>query len=108
MGRASGLNKYVRFERKTAGDDFTGQPATWEEIGHAYAAVEPLTGRERTELQQVRADLSHKVRLRWQQSLGLSPADRIIMGDRILEIDSVVNVGERNQWAELTAVEQHG
>ena len=106
------MNHRLEFERRAVvGDDFTGMEAVWERLGEAWGKIEPLTGRElagrdRTGgLEQINADLSHKVTTRYLE-FAVMPLDRINFGMRRFEIETVINPGEENKWLEMHCKEQ--
>ena len=102
----SGMNHRLEFERRTeVGDDFTGMESTWDRLGEAWGKIEPLTGQERTILQQINADVSHKITTRYLE-FTVMPLDRITFGMRHFEIEAVINPGEENKWLELHCKEQ--
>jgi SPP1 family predicted phage head-tail adaptor len=99
--------KLCTFERKAGtADDFTGAYPDWEALGSGYCKIEPASGQELTETEQMVAQVTHRITTRWQP-LGLSPKDRIVYGSRVFNLISVVDVGEDGKWIEAMAVE-HG
>jgi SPP1 family predicted phage head-tail adaptor len=68
---------------------------TWETFATAWASIEPLIGREYFAQQREQATVSHKIRMRHQP--GITHKMRVAWGSRIFEIESVLNVGERNR-----------
>ncbi len=68
---------------------------TWETFIEAWASIEPLIGREYFAQQREQATVSHKIRMRYQP--GIKHKMRVAWGTRIFEIESVLNVGERNR-----------
>ena len=68
---------------------------TWETFIEAWASVEPLIGREYFAQQREQATVSHKIRMR--HIAGITHKMRITWGTRLFEIESVLNVGERNR-----------
>jgi SPP1 family predicted phage head-tail adaptor len=68
---------------------------TWETYIEAWASIEPLIGREYFAQQREQAVVSHKIRMR--HISGITHKMRIAWGTRLFEIESVLNVGERNR-----------
>lgn len=68
---------------------------SWITTGVRWASVEPLTSREFWNAQQVQADISHKITMRWFP--GLTTEHRLKMGERIFHIGPPQNVGEKNE-----------
>jgi SPP1 family predicted phage head-tail adaptor len=77
---------------------------TWSELTQVDAAVEPLAGREYFHAQQTKADVTHKVTMRYTPYV--APAMRIVFGTRIFHIASVRNADERGIMLELICKEQ--
>lgn len=79
-----------------------GEPVEdWETIGHRYAAIEGLAGKEYWDAQQVKATTSHTVSIRYFS--GLTTAMRFLWGrdeesGRVFNIGSALNLEERNEW----------
>jgi len=87
--------------------DATGQQTeTWSSIGSAYARVAPLRGREYLAASGEKANLTHEVTLRARNDVALMPRDRVLFGTRLFDIQSVINVDERDRQWSLMCVEQ--
>jgi len=101
---AGKLRHRVTIQQLVATDDgYGGITETWQDVATVWAAVEPLRGTERYRAQQVQAELSHKVTIRYRP--GIKPDMRLKYGDRILEIEAVIDVEERHRWLELLCSE---
>jgi len=87
----------------SAPDGAGGLTKTWETLATVWAAVEPLRGREYFAAQQVTAEITHKVTLRYLT--GVRPEMRVQFGDREFDIMAVINPQERNIYLELMCVE---
>lgn len=61
--------------------------ATWTTYATRWAEVLDLSGRELQQAQQVNAEVSVGVNIRWMD--GVEPSHRVIFGSRTLEIVSV-------------------
>jgi SPP1 family predicted phage head-tail adaptor len=83
-----------------------GYTEDWVNIGNVWASVQPLQGRELFQAQQVQAELSHKVRIRYRE--GIVPSMRVVFNNRIMEIQSVINIDEANREIELLCIERSG
>lgn len=68
-----------------------------------YASIEPLIGREYMAAKQMQADVTHKIRMRYIP--GLTTTMRIVFGTRVFEIESILNVQERNRELVIMATE---
>lgn len=89
--------------------DATGQQTeTWSNIGTAYARVAPLRGREYLAASGEKANLTHEVTMRARNDVSLMPRDRIQFGARLFDIQSVINVDERDrQWSIMCVEKLH-
>lgn len=67
---------------------------TWADLTTVSASVEPLTGREFMEAQQLGGQVSHRVTMRYYSALTVR--HRITHDGRTLNIVAVLNPDERN------------
>lgn len=77
--------------------------STWADIATVRALVEPLRGREYYDAQQINAELSMKVLIRYYP--GVAPKWRIKWGTRILEIVEVLDIAGRLRSLQLLCSE---
>lgn len=68
-----------------------------------WASIEPISGREYFAAQQVSAETTHRVRMRYH--VGIRPQQMIEHDTRKFSIVSVVDVGERKKELEVMATE---
>ena len=68
-------------------------------VATRWAEVEPLAGRELWAAQQVQADVTHTVTLRYYAGLG--PKWELLWGTRTLRVESVLNPGERHGTTDM-------
>lgn len=76
---------------------------TWETYAKPWVSIEPLRGRELFTAQAVDARMTHRVTLRYVSNV--SPADRLLCGERVLHILSVANIDERDRMLQLLCTE---
>jgi len=76
----------------------------WQDVATVWAAVEPLRGREFFESQQVNAEVTTRIRIRYRS--GIAPTMRAVYGNRIFDIQAVINVDERNRELHLMCREE--
>ena len=72
----------------------------WQTIATVWAAIRPLHGRELWHAQQVQADVSCEIEIRYLR--GLNPKDRFRLlsstgKERIFNIDGIIDVDERHR-----------
>lgn len=105
MIEAGRLRHRVAIQSATEAQNDLGEvEKTWATTATVWGAVEPLTGRELWQAQQVSAEITHRVRMRYRS--GLTPKNRILFGSRILEINAILNPEERNIDLELLCREK--
>ena len=102
--RAGRLRHRVTLRRRAvARDTYGAEIFTWNTYATIWAAIEPLQGNERTQSQQVVAEETSKVIIRFVS--GVKANDRVYFGTRILDINAVINPAERNEYLELRCTE---
>lgn len=79
----------------------TGQ--AWQDVCTVWAAVEPIQGREYILLQNTQSELTARIRIRYRP--GIKPAMRVVYGDRIFDIQSVIDPEERHIELQLMCKE---
>lgn len=78
-------------------------PQPWKTV---WASVEPLEiyGRENIEAQKIQPEVRYKITIRYLS--GITPEMKIDFKGRIFEIQNILNIGERNRYMEIYAVEK--
>lgn len=88
-------------------DPFIHSDDKWDVSCSLYGTITPVSGKESVEGTQTKGQVTHKIEFRWGPSLeGFTTADRIRFRDRVFELDSVMNVGERNERMVCMAIER--
>ncbi len=85
----------VQIQRDTSAvRDAHGQHTpSWVTIARRWASIRPDAGREAVIGGSVESDVSHIISLR--DSAGMRPDDRLLFGERIFEVISVINAYEK-------------
>ena len=83
--------------------DYGDVTREWSTIATRWAGIEPMSGREIMQADQVNAKLSHRVRMRYDADV--TPAKRLKFGSRIFDISSVINRDEKNAELEVLCSE---
>jgi SPP1 family predicted phage head-tail adaptor len=103
--KAGQLRHYITVQQVTETQDTFGQGieswTTWKQV---YAAVEPMVGREYFASAQTLSKVTHRIRIRHLS--GLTTKHRISWDGRIFDIESVINVMERERELVLMCVER--
>jgi SPP1 family predicted phage head-tail adaptor len=82
------------------GLDGYGEPTeSWTTLKTVWASIEPASGKQLFVAQQVQAEVSHVVTIRYYDGFG--PTNRVKFGTRIFSVNFVRNVDERNVYQEL-------
>lgn len=84
-------------------DEHGGVVTAWQAFATRWAALEPLSGRELFEAQQLANKVGLRVRLRYLSEV--TPAMRVLYGTRVFNIQAVINVEERNEELQLLCEE---
>ncbi len=75
----------------------------WVDIVTVWAAVEPLKGREYFDAEQVQAEVTTRIRMRYHA--GVTPEMRIIYGTKEFDILSAINIEEKDRELHLMCKE---
>lgn len=103
-------NTLLHIEERTTGNELAGEPAEgWSRLKVEWFSIEPMTGREYVQAQQLQTAVSHK--LRSVYLAGCHPGMRLTAGEdannptRTFNVESVVDVGEQHRELEWMATE---
>ena len=77
---------------------------SWATFLSVHGSVEPLIGREWFANNTMQQRVSHRIRMRYQA--GILPKMRIFYDSRVLKIESVLNVEERDRELLLMCQEE--
>ena len=87
----------------TEKDSYGAEVDNWTDYATVWASIEPARGREFWESQQVNAEVTGRIRIRYLG--GITPKMRVKHGNRIFDIVSVINPEERNRELQLMVKE---
>ena len=85
-------------EVKTA-DGSKGFTVAWRDFISVWASVEPLSGREFFAAHQIKAEITHRVKIRYRTDITVKM--RIKHRERVLEIESIIDKKERREELEI-------
>lgn len=101
----------IQARQGTGTQDAYGQTTNttdpWVTVATRWADVRPLEGTEKfvaTQSVQVSPEVFFRVTMRYYA--GLTPQHRLLFGSRVLEIEAVLNVDERNHRMDLACREE--
>ena len=86
----------VTIQKKKEVDPFSEQPASWEDVRQEWFALEPLSGEEKDRADQTQSLVTHKAKCHWFD--GAASGLRVVYGERVLNVKSVVNEREQNRF----------
>lgn len=89
----------------TTQNDYGEILPAWSHFASVWAAIEPISGREYFAAQQMQAEVSHRIRIRYIS--GVVPTMRILHGLRVFSIESVQNRDERDRELVLLCAERN-
>lgn len=75
----------------------------WVRVAYLWASIEPISGREFFQAQQIVASVTHRIRCRYRP--GVRTTQQIRWQGRVYQIGAVLNILERNEWLEIMATE---
>src|SRR5262245_33056094 len=80
---------------------------TWPARGAAWGRIAMLRGTEQIEAKQLMAGRVGRINFAYSpMTAGIRPVDRLQYGARVFQIQSAVNLEERNREIEVLVVEQ--
>lgn len=84
-------------------DGHKGHTVQWQDMVTVWASVEPLSGREYFYSHQIKVELTHRVKTRYRTDI--TTKMRIKHRDRVLEIESIIDLKERREVLEILCKE---
>lgn len=105
--RAGRLRHRVTIQTRSQSVNEYGEPSnSWSELDQVWAAIEPINGDERVEMQSSarQGHTSHRVTVRYLANVDAT--DRVLFGSRVLEIVSVLNFDEKDEFLTLLCREK--
>ena len=105
--RSGSLRHRVTLQSPAGSRDAVGErTTTWTNMATVWASVNPLSVRELLAAGQIQSEVSHRVRLRYADALAALDASwRVLFGSRVLVIQGVRNIDERQREFELMCSE---
>jgi SPP1 family predicted phage head-tail adaptor len=94
---AGSLRKRLIIQASTDTQSASGAyTKTWATLATVWANVVQTSGMTEDSGGSVHADKTYTVTIRYYS--GVTPKNRLLWGSRILNIDSVINLEEKNHW----------
>ena len=85
-------------------DGHKGHTVAWTNFVTVWASVEPLSGREYFYSHQIKAEVTHRIKIRYREDI--TTKMRIKHRDRVLAIESILDLKERRQILEILCREE--
>lgn len=85
-------------------DGHKGFVSQWQDVVTVWASIEPLSGREYFYSHQIKAEVTHRVKIRYREDITVKM--RIKHRDRVLEIESILDLKEAHQTLEILCREE--
>lgn len=102
--RAGELRHKVKLQEYTILQNTYGEATkVWTTYATVWARIQPLKGNEALLAQQIKAELSHRLTIRYNSSV--KAKHRVKFNERIFDVNSVRNLDERNVEQELMVKE---
>jgi len=93
----------VRIEQPLLGNDLDGVPDSWDEVAIKWANIRPLSGKEYQQAQQMQSMTTHTIKTHFLA--GADSSMRLVHGSRVFDVESVLNMDERNRFTIWRCVE---
>jgi SPP1 family predicted phage head-tail adaptor len=105
---AGELRTKVQLQQPVSAQSATGMPQTdWTTVATVWAGFATAGTREVFQAGQLTSQVSHVVKIRWIAT-PLQAGYRVLYGTRVLKIQAIVNVLERNRVLLLHCLELNG
>lgn len=98
------LNKRVLIKKdSTTRNEYGELVGGYDLVATTWAEVKPLIGKQWFEALKDNVEVSHQVTIRYRQDINATMV--LFLGDRKLEIASIINLMERNEYLQLMCKE---
>jgi SPP1 family predicted phage head-tail adaptor len=101
--KADDLRHRITLQRATTSSVVGQHVQSWSDVATYWAKVTPKSGTENPSEEGTGANVTYTVQMRFVS--GITPKDRFHFNGRTLNIESVINVDERNIELEIECVE---
>ena len=99
------LRHRITFQKEVkVPDGYKGHVVTWQTVVVLWASVEPLSGREIFYSHQIKAEVTHRVRIRYNERI--TTEMRILHRGRVLLIEGIKDIDERREVLEIACREE--
>ena len=103
--RAGQLRHRVIIQANTISTNSFGAASdSWATDKTVWAAIWPMSVKELTSGARNDMLVTHRIRIRYQT--GITAAQRVLYGSRVFNITGIININERDETIDFTAVEE--
>jgi SPP1 family predicted phage head-tail adaptor len=101
------INKRCLFQNMQAGagDGMGGGSSTWGDAIMLWANIDPISGKERLQMQLQNTDIAYMITVRWCD-YNITAKSRMKYDNRVFNLHYVINEGEDNYYLQMAASEQ--
>lgn len=105
MSAIGALRRRLRIEApQRSPDGGGGAVVDWQLVAEVWARIAPVSGRERAYAEQIAAEVSHRITIRYRGDV--EPRMRLCADDRVFAIEAVFDPDERRRRLVCLAREQ--
>ena len=80
-------------------DGYGGGEIVWTDAFEAWVSIEPVSGREYYEAMAIQNQITHRIKTRYRSDI--TPDMRILYGERVYEIEAVIDISARHRFLEI-------
>lgn len=94
---AKANHRVIIQSRGDASDDYGGSAVTWSTLSTVWAIIEPMSGREVLQSEQLQSRVTHKITIRYNSTLKSTATGakyRVSYDDRLFPVKFVQNFDE--------------
>jgi SPP1 family predicted phage head-tail adaptor len=104
--KISDFRHRLQFQEKMTVKDEEGNSVTkWNTVFTVWGSVEGLRGREYLAAGALSSEATYRIRIRYRK--GVRTNMRILYGERVFEIESVIDINEEHKEIEIMCKEIH-
>lgn len=94
------LRHRITFQIPVVQDDgYGGEEKIWQDVFTVWASIKPVSGREYYEAMAIQNEITHRIKVRYRSDITTDM--RIAHGDRIYEIEAVIDIDSRHKYLEI-------
>lgn len=95
--RAGTLRQVISIQEETeTKNDYGEVLISYNEIKETRAGIYPVKGEEKYINAELLNTVSHKIEIRYDSNINITPKNRVVFNGRIFDIESVINLSEKN------------